>query len=154
MSSSSSIAEALGSPQVVVGLGATTLVLLATTFFYLKNNEGSSGRGESSSGSALDKVEELDTQVRSVSVLLSISFVIQLQFTNFTKFCTQEINAHFFFLAFHGHCILLYIARFSLSRNIPEDTSQSTTALKPAQLKCSPNKSPRNPNLAASTHAW
>lgn len=82
MSSSSSIAEALGSPQVVLGFGATTLVLLATTFFYLRNNEGSSGRGEASSGSALDKVEELDTQVRSDSVLLSISFVMQLQSTN------------------------------------------------------------------------
>ncbi len=69
MSSSSSIAEILGSPQAVFGFGATTtLLLLATTFFYLKkNNEGSSnssGRGgEASSGSVLDKVEELDTQV-------------------------------------------------------------------------------------------
>jgi len=62
MSASSSIAELLGSPQVVVGFGATTLVLLATTFFYLKNNEGSSDGGAASTSSALEKVEELDSE--------------------------------------------------------------------------------------------
>lgn len=66
--SSSSIAELLGSPQVVVGFGATTLILLATTFFYMKNNGGngsgvSSGGGAASTGSALEKVEQLDSEV-------------------------------------------------------------------------------------------
>jgi len=68
MSSSSSLAELLGSPQVVVGFGATTVVLLATTFFYLRssdNRSGSAGRNAASSGSALEKAEELDREVSS-----------------------------------------------------------------------------------------
>jgi len=66
MSSSSSLAELLGSPQVVVGFGATTLVLLATTFFYLRssdNRAGSAGHNAASSGSVLEKAEELDREV-------------------------------------------------------------------------------------------
>ena len=72
MSASSSIAELLGSPQVVVGFGATTLVLLATTFFYLKNNEGSSDGGAASTSSALEKVEELDSEVSGVAAFFYI----------------------------------------------------------------------------------
>lgn len=72
MSTSSSIAELLGSPQVVVGFGATTLVLLATTFFYLKNNEGSSDGGAASTSSALEKVEELDSEVSGVAAFFYI----------------------------------------------------------------------------------
>jgi len=68
--SSPSISEILGSPQVVVGFGATTLILLATTFFYLKNNRdedtgagASAGHGTAPSSSAVKKVDELDREV-------------------------------------------------------------------------------------------
>lgn len=122
--SSSPIVELLGSPQVVVGFGATTLVLLATTFFYLKkNNEGSNGRGAASSSSALEKAEELDSEVRRLFDCRSMKI----------QCFTQDMLT--FFIPSFSVCDDFY-----LYRNIPEDTSQSTTALKPAQPKCSPNK--------------
>ena len=69
MSSSSSIAELLGSPQVVATFGATTIILLATTFFFLKKNEGANSGGAASSVSVLDQVEELDSEVSVVNFL-------------------------------------------------------------------------------------
>jgi len=95
MSASSSIAELLGSPQVVVGFGATTLVLLATTFFYLKNNEGSSDGGAASTSSALEKVEELDSEVRGVAAFFHIS--LQSRKLHFV----HEICAHFILFYFY-----------------------------------------------------
>lgn len=52
---------------MVVGFGATTLVLLATTIFYLKSSDraGSAGNNAASSGSVLEKAEELDREVSS-----------------------------------------------------------------------------------------
>ena len=91
--SSSPIIELLGSPQVVVGFGATTLVLLATTFFYLKNNEGSNGRGAASSSSALEKAEELDSEVRR-------DFFYYISTYIYEKSMLYTTYAHFFPLPF------------------------------------------------------
>ena len=87
--SSSPIVELLGSPQVVVGFGATTLILLATTFFYLKNNDGSNGAAASSS-SALEKAEELDREVRLLFAIVFLQCIIYE-----IQFCPQDMCSLF-----------------------------------------------------------
>ena len=72
----SSVLEALGSPTAVIGLGATTLVLLGTTWYYLSISSGGIGAGNgalggvkrtTANGTANDRrssVKELDRSVR------------------------------------------------------------------------------------------